>query len=311
MWTSLNPYLRAITTNMQHEQITVFDKVIKGGRGKNDANNKAREEILQALTEDRIPPEFYQDQTNGTKWTHIKEGFHQKIHALCPLEFDSYKMTQKAGRKFNYDFAVDYFNLGNIVYSEKLEFKFGAKSIDKIPQIYQKNTNWDIIKGQLYHEYFYDNFLPQILALDPQAPSIIDRDTYLKLVMIIESKKHPFFEYLIGAEGIETAKRKALVKKSIADYLAEYATEIDLAKFASRITETQEGKQYLLYDPTTKAFYLDRADFSTSSHVFVGVVKENTIVVNSGKYEFSLLLRWKNRQGILNPAWQVSLKTVA
>ena len=296
---------------MQHEQITVFDKVIKGGRGKNDANNKAREEILQALTEDRIPPEFYQDQTNGTKWTHIKEGFHQKIHALCPLEFDSYKMTQKAGRKFNYDFAVDYFNLGNIVYSEKLEFKFGAKSIDKIPQIYQKNTNWDIIKGQLYHEYFYDNFLPQILALDPQAPSIIDRDTYLKLVMIIESKKHLFFEYLIGAEGIESAKRKALVKKSIADYLAEYATEIDLAKFASRITETQEGKQYLLYDPTTKAFYLDRADFSTSSHVFVGVVKENTIVVNSGKYEFSLLLRWKNRQGILNPAWQVSLKIVA
>lgn len=311
MWTSLNPYLRAITTNMQHEQITVFDKVIKGGRGKNDANNKAREEILQALTEDRIPPEFYQDQTNGTKWTYIKEGFHQKIHALCPLEFDSYKMTQKAGRKFNYDFAVDYFNLGNIVYSEKLEFKFGAKSIDKIPQIYQKNTNWDIIKGQLYHEYFYDNFLPQILALDPQAPSIIDRDTYLKLVMIIDSKKYPFFEYLIGAEGIESAKRKALVKKSIADYLAEYATEIDLAKFASRITETQEGKQYLLYDPTTKAFYLDRADFSTSSHVFVGVVKKNTIVVNSGKYEFSLLLRWKNRQGILNPAWQVSLKTVA
>jgi len=308
LWTSLNPYLRAITTNMQHEQITVFDKVIKGGRGKNDANNKAREDILQALTEDRIPPEFYQDQTNGTKWTHIKEGFHQKIHALCPLEFDSYKMTQKAGRKFNYDFAVDYFNLGNIVYSKKLEFKFGAKSIGKLPQFYQKNTNWDIIKGPSYHEYFYDNFLPQILALDPEAPPLVERDVYTKLVMRTDPECHPFFEYLRGAEGIEPVKRKALIQKSIADYLKEYGAEIDLEKFGRTLAETQEGKQYLLYDPISKAFYLEQADFSINSLAFGGIVNNNTIVVNSGKHQFGLLLRWKNRQGVLNTAWQVSVK---
>jgi len=297
---------------MQTQQITLFDKAIKGGgRAKNDANNKVREEILQALSEGKIPTEFYQDATNGTKWSHIKDGFHEKIHEICPLEFDSYKMTQKAGRNFNYDFAVDYFRLGSLVYSAKVEFKFGAKSIGKLPQFYQKNTNWDIINGPSYHEYFYDNFLPQILALDPEAPPLIERDDYIRLVMIINSKTLPFFHYLREAKEIESVKRKALIEKSIADYLKEYGAEIDLTKFGRTIAETQEGKQYLLYDPVSKAFYLDQADFSTSSLVYGGVVKNNTIIINSGKHQFGLLLRWKNTNGILNPAWQVSVKPIA
>jgi len=297
---------------MQTQQITLFDKAIKGGgRAKNDANNKVREEILHALSEGKIPAEFYQDATNGTKWTHIKEGFHEKIHELCPLEFDTFKMKRKGGRNFHYDFDVEYLLSGVLVYSVKLEFKFGTKSIYKLPEIYQKPTDWDIINGPSYHEYFYDNFLPQILALDPEAPSLIERDVYIKLVMIVNSKTLPFFHYLREAKGIESVKRNALIKKSIADYLKEYGAEIDLAKFNRTIADTQGGKQYLLYDPVSKAFYLEQADFSTSSLVYGGVVKNHTIIVNSGKHQFKLLLRWKNTNGILKPAWQVSVKPIA
>lgn len=297
---------------MQNQQITLFDKAIKGGgRAKNDANNKVREEVLQALSEGKIPAEFYQDATNGTKWTHITEGFQQKVRELCPLEFDTYKMTHKGGRNFHYDFDIDYLLSGVIVRSVKLEFKFGTKSIGKLPQFYQKNTNWDIINGPSYHEYFYDNFLQHILALDPDAPPVIERDVYIKLVMRTDPGCHLFFQYLREAKGIDSVKRKALIDKSIANYLKEYGTEIDLVKFNRTIAETQGDKQYLLYDPISKAFYLDKANFSTSSLVYGGVVKNNTIIVNSGKHQFGLLLRWRNTNGILNPAWQVSVKPIA
>jgi len=297
---------------MQIQQITLFDKAIKGGgKAKNDANNKIREEILQALSEGKIPKEFYQDATYGTKWTHIKEGFHEKIYELCALEFDSYKMTRKGGRKFHYDFDVDYLLSGVIMHSLKLEFKFGTKSIYKLPEIYQKPTFWDIINGPSYHEYFYDNFLPQILALDQEAPPLIERDVYIKLVKQTNTGCHSFFQYLKQANKIESVKRKALIKKSVADYLKKYGDEIDLAKFGRTIADTQGDKQYLLYDPILKAFYLEQADFSSSSLSYGGVVRNNTIIVKSGKHQFKLLLRWRNTNGILNPSWQVSVKLIA
>jgi len=314
---SLKSYFLIYIQIMQEitiQQITVFDKAPKGGkggRGKNDANNKLRENILLDISEEKIPEVFYEDETYGEKWIHIRDEFIPKLKGLCPEKFDSYKMTKKGERKFNYDFSVDYYDSEKIVYSiEKLEFKFGAKSIHLHPQIYQKNTNWDIQDKQ-YHDYFYDHGLPHILALDPQSPPIIERELYNKLVMNTNPKCHPFFEYLRRAEELESVKRKAIVKKTIADYLKEYGPAINLEKFGKTMMETQSGKQYVLYDPTSKKFYLDRADFSVDSLVFGGVVKNNTIVVNSGKYKFGLLLRWKNRQGVLHTAWQVSLKLLS
>ena len=41
---------------------------------------------------------------------------------------------------------------------------------------------------------------------------------------------------------------------------------------------------------------------------FNKINKNNTIEVISDKYKFNLLLRWRNHKGILNPAWQISLK---
>ena len=41
---------------------------------------------------------------------------------------------------------------------------------------------------------------------------------------------------------------------------------------------------------------------------FVAIEKNNKIVLQGRKYKYCLLLRWRNHKGILNPAWQISLK---
>ena len=40
----------------------------------------------------------------------------------------------------------------------------------------------------------------------------------------------------------------------------------------------------------------------------VDVKNQNTIVVNSNKFSYHILLRWKNKKGVLYPAWQISIK---
>jgi hypothetical protein len=51
---------------------------------------------------------------------------------------------------------------------------------------------------------------------------------------------------------------------------------------------------------------MDMMDLETL--VFNRVERKNTIVLKTEKNEYHLLLRWKNHQGILNCAWQVSIR---
>jgi len=72
------------------------------------------------------------------------------------------------GNRSNTDFTIKYLQNG----SEKtidLEFKNGANKVDKLPQflqLYTTNTEVSLIKNiQHYHQYYYENYLDQILNL--------------------------------------------------------------------------------------------------------------------------------------------------
>ena len=53
-------------------------------------------------------------------------------------------------------------------------------------------------------------------------------------------------------------------------------------------------------------FYIQRMSESSPLE-YIGIKNNNTIVVQSNKYIYNILLRWKNHKGIQNPAWQIKL----
>jgi hypothetical protein len=271
-----------------------------GGRAKNDANNREREDALVEMSQRQIP-----------ECAALQEDLHSAISGLCPLEFSRYELTKKAGRGHSYDFDLAFYQADKLIRGEiKLEFKYGSGSIEKLPQFYQKNTGWKITPV-LYHEFFYDGpYLDEIRLHCPDAPEKPDRETYMRHIMKTEYKCHPFFQYLYDNEGIKKKEKDAIVKRSIRDFLAAYGSQIDVAAVASTFQVTQAGKQYLLYDHKSKRFLCQSCEFLGGELAFVSVKKGNVIVLTNGTYEFHLLLRWKNHQGILNPAWQVSVKKI-
>jgi len=268
-----------------------------GGRAKNDANNRLREDALVELSHSDV-----------SECASLKGGLDTSLATLCPLEFSRYQLTKKAGRGHSYDFDLAFYQGDEVVHMVKLEFKYGSKSIEKLPQFYQKNTAWTITPV-LYHDFFYDGpYLAEILGSSQEKP---DKETYMRHIMKTAYSCHPFFQYLYDNESINKKEKAAIVKRSIRDFLTVYGSQIIVDVVKNTFDMTQTNKQYLLYDHKSKTFCCQSCDFIGGSELsFVRVKKDNSIVLTNGAYEFHLLLRWKNHQGILNPAWQVSVKKV-
>ena len=298
-----------IIMNFLATQIQLFKQTAV--RANNDMNNKLREAFFIAC---RMPGNetIFEDPTYGSDCVEIREKFENKLKELG--EYDSYTVKQMAGRKYNYDFLLE-LEKGGEKKEIKLEFKFNAKSIVAIPQFIQKNTTWELFDTK-YHDHFYDGpYLSEIVALNdgtsmasPFVP-IPPREEYMKHIMKTSYDCHPFFKYLKDTEGSNKEPKNAIVKQSIADYLAQHAHYMNIDVFKQTLIETQSNKEYLLYDPNTCQFHLDRMDImDLESLAFDRVERKNTIVLKTEKNEYHLLLRWKNHQGILNSAWQVSIR---
>jgi hypothetical protein len=278
-------------------------------RANNDMNNKLREAFFLAC---RMPGNetIFEDPAYGSDCIDLREKFETKLKQLD--EYDSYAIKQMAGRKYNYDFLLELEKSGEKK-EIKLEFKFNAKSISAIPQFIQKNTTWELFDVK-YHDHFYDGpYLTEILSLNdgtiPVPVPVPPKEEYMKHIMKTNYDCHPFFQYLKETEETNKGQKHTIVKRSIADYLAQYAHTIHIDVFKATIIETQSNKEYLLYDPKTCQFHLDRMDMTdVDSLKFDRIERKNTIVLKTEKNEYHLLLRWKNHQGILNSAWQVSVK---
>ena len=307
-------YIIFIIMNFLATHIQLFKQTAV--RANNDMNNKLREGFFISC---RMPGNetIFEDPTHGPDCVDIREKFEAKLKELC--DHDSYTIQQMAGRKYNYDFLLE-LEKGGEKKEIKLEFKFNAKSILAIPQFIQKNTTWELFDTK-YHDHFYDGpYLMEILALNdgvsavatttaPITIHILEKDEYMKHIMKTSYDCNPFFQYLKDTEGTKKKEKHAIVKRSIADYLLQYAKNIHMDVFKQTLIETQSNKEYLLYDPKTCQFYLDRLDImDLESLAFDRVDRKNTIVLKTEKNEFHLLLRWKNHQGVLNSAWQVSIR---
>ena len=298
--------------NIDLSSIKLFQKNLDG-KDKNDINNKLRENIIKKIINTDIPDKYYK---YSLQWFTLRENINNFIDKIVENEkinlgkYRSIECKIKAGRKFNYDFDIVYNFKDNIEVIKKVEFKCGASKIADCPQFISLSSKFNT----KYAEYFYDNYIDQISKLYGTDIKISKED-YLKNLFQTSYKKHKWFLYIYENEEKYIEEKKELVNKSIDEYLNSIKDTINLEQLTNKLIETQSQKLYMCYDVIKNKIVLDSI---TDDELTITKVKElkknkeglvNTIICSTkSKTTINMLLRWRNHSGILNPAWQISLK---
>ena len=286
---------------IREEDILVF---FQGNtRAENDAANKTRERILGHIVHRNPFPEHPQ-------WIQLHRLFQETILEISRQTnvppYTSVTLTNRGGRRFHYDFTLSFHNEDQCVADRSIEFKNGADAVHKLPQFLSVPTGsmggFDESYASFYYQHFLDEYLHTDRGITEQKPTWID---YAKSVKKI-SDTHPFFVQLKERETIEFVAKKRIVNQSIASYLEKFALTSNCEFMRDKIHSSQSNKMYVLWKQHT--FHVQRCHMDTTDFRLDRIHNKNTIVYASAGMLFHALLRWRNHAGILNPAWQISIK---
>lgn len=278
-------------------------------RDENDATNKVREKVLKVIC--NPPKEYLESPEFGNSWRIVQQAWNNALKTIAEkTEIPVYTSTQiniKGGRGFNYDADVLYYNETNLVANRKIEFKNGGSSIGDLPQFLSLQAKVGLF-AKTYDTFWYENYLDAYLACDADItqpkPSL---EIYLKSVTSTKYTITPFFAQLKSRDLFFQKEKNDVVNTSITEYLTKYGHTIDIAAFSEKVKATQRGKHVLLW--CKGAFCLDEIlEEEMSGMSFDSIKNGNVLVLKAGTTRVNLLLRWRNHKGILNPAWQISLK---
>ena len=278
-------------------------------RDGNDAANKVREKVLSVIS--APPQEYLDDPVYGGKWNILHKEWVRVMAVVAEqtglVQYTSTRVNMKGGRAANYDVDVMFYDGANLVASRKIEFKYGGTNIDELAQFLSLQARIGMFP-ETYDKFYYENYIDQYLACDSgiteEKPTI---QVYLKNVPSINYAITPFFAQLKSRELLFQDEKNAVVNRSITDYLTKYGSQIDLQSFSEKLKSTQADKIYLLW--ANEKFCLDKM-FSTemSDMAFHSIKNGNVLQIKSANSMYGLLLRWRNHKGVLNPAWQISVK---
>jgi hypothetical protein len=220
--------------------------------------------------------------------------------------------------------------------SRKIEFKYGASNINGIPQFLSLQTKFGMFRNHdaapaptptptpTYEVFWYQKYLDKYIACDPQL-TCIESDTptpptppkpsledYLKFVPKTNYDVNPFFVHMKECEANFKKEKDKVVNDSISEYLSSFGQDLDINMFTQKIQESQKDKTYILWGKDMKCHIDSISQEEMSGICFKTIKNNNAIVLESSltKTTYSLLLRWRNHKGILNPAWQISLKRI-
>jgi hypothetical protein len=277
-------------------------------RDGNDEANKRRERVLKHIS--NLPVEFTEDAVHGASWIKVKKEWEIALEKVAQItDIPSYTKvvtTSKGGRTFNYDILARYDQNDSMVGVRKIEFKYGGDSIGQLPQFLSLQAKFPLFE-LTYDSFYYSNYLAKYLECDEgitePIPSLV---VYLTSVVKVKSAG-PFFTQLKDREEVNKEAKAAVVNTSITDYLTQYAGTIKLGLFEEKLKESQLEKVYLLW--SNGVFHLDKfRQEEMISLSYTGIKNGNVIICKAGNTRYELLLRWRNHKGILNPAWQISVK---
>jgi hypothetical protein len=278
-------------------------------RNENDATNKTREKVLKLIC--NPPKEYLEDAEFGNFWRLVYEAWNDALKKIAeetnvPV-YTSTKIKVKGGRSSHYDADVTYYNETTLVANRKIEFKNGGSNISDLPQFLSLQAKFNLFTVT-YDKFWYENYLDKYMACDSgiteEKPSL---QHYLKNVTSTKYTITPFFAQLKIRESFFQKEKNAVVNESITDYLTKHGKDIDIKSFSEKVKTTQTDKIYLLW--CNGEFCIDKLSVSEMSDMTYHSIRNgNVLEVKSGNTIYGLLLRWRNHKGILNPAWQISMK---
>lgn len=305
-------------TPLPADAVLLFtDSAAGGGRETNDKKNKDREQLLGSLLTNTVHDA---DAVHGPAWQTLRAQWEAALLRCVPVGVPvaAVSVEAKGGRGFNYDFEASYIGSTSV----KIEFKFGGTTVSSLPEFFNPAADKPF-HSRLYADFFYDgDSLDKICDLygipRTEKPS---KAEYLKAIHA-NSSKLPFFARLKAAEEAEVVvveegtKKKvrplydakaAISHASIQAFLAAYQHTTDLAALTAEFQRSQADKQFLLY--SGGAFHHDRLLPGELVAESVKGVEGDYLVIQTAvpTTTIRMLLRWKNHQGILFPAWQISL----
>ena len=282
------------------------------GRGKNDSNNSKRELAVELALKGDVPNNWIQ---RSEKWKTLNSECERIMGGLTPEHTDKIQVSRKGGRKFNYDFEINFFQNGNITTTEKIEFKYNASSVEDCPQFASPMKLSQYMDGISYEEFFYKNYLGLICELfDEPKPTLTD---YLKQIHNNKPKcvRNIQEKYYKGAKGSsrytgeavdieKTNQCKEITRESIKNYLT--VAKLNAQKLSAYLKHSQDKKRYLMWKDSKMTLKSVNSDDYDIISVDEKIKNNNTIVayIKSG-CRLDILLRWKNGNGIAFPAFQI------
>ena len=280
------------------------------GRSNNDNHNKIREGIIKFMN--YIDEDYFNDPEYGLLWKKFKTSFDAKMNQLCPSYF-TYKIQEKAGRNFNYDFDISFLDsTGTLIKSVKIEFKYNASSINETPQFVSPMKPSQYLSNN-FEEYYYFNYLiPLFVKFKLTVPEI---EIYLKQVhgnkpKCLEKAQLLYYQGCKQSSkynGNETSLSfYEECNKSSCECIKNFINETDLNidKINQYLIQSQDDKIYLLYK--NEEFYVQYSN--PDDYIIKTYEKQNNryIATTMSNKKIKILLRWKNGNGIAYPAFQIS-----
>ena len=271
------------------------------GRDTNDERNKRRERILLE-THSGVTESFFQDTTYGSKWKDLATKFKEAEKKVLGSD-GPFTLKAKGGRGNNSDFEIS-----DSSKKYNLEFKFGGTSVDSIPEFFNPAADKPF-HPELYARFFYQKYLPKLAELYGLT-DIPTEAVYMKEIHK-NSSKVAFFKSFKEKDDLKSPlykQKREIVAASITEFLTLYKDQTNLAILTAELQRSQENKHFLLYE--NGAFYHDAIKPDELIAESVLPIRNGNLLVIQMKEpgtKLEMLLRWKNRLGILFPAWQISM----
>jgi len=303
--------LKSITYNKTSINYKSIDAFQISDRQSNDKNNKIRENIIGAIINNKIPKEYF---IISNRWKKLKEGI---LNVLITLNYKKIKHSEcehKGGRKFNFDFEITIYYEDRSIKKYNIELKFNISELAEAPQ-FVSPMNPSQYLDKSFEEYYYEKYLPNIAkCADLPMP---EKEDYLKQIhgnkpKCMKKYQEKYYQGCKSSSKFTNNENdidfynlcKAVSNKSISQFIKN--SELNLEKLSEYLQNTQKNKIYMMYcNNEFKIQYVNLENYQIKNVVNNPDKFRYECETKSG-IEITVLLRWKNGNGIAFPAFQIS-----